>query len=69
LNAEDLKSIERIEAALDSYLPVKRPEILWEAMRYGVFAGGKRLRPRLLLAACVGLGGGEVGGARNTETF
>jgi len=59
LNAEDLKSIERIEAALDSYLPVKRPEILWEAMRYGVFAGGKRLRPRLLLAACVGLGGGE----------
>jgi len=42
----------RVDAALERYLP-KPPEcpaIVSEAMRYSVFAGGKRLRPVLTLA-------------------
>ena len=43
----------RVEAALDRYLPKPPscPEIMSEAMRYSVFAGGKRFRPVLTLAA------------------
>jgi geranylgeranyl diphosphate synthase type II len=44
---------EAIDAALDRYLPdaVRSPAVIAEAMRYSVFAGGKRLRPMLVLAA------------------
>jgi geranylgeranyl diphosphate synthase, type II len=47
-----------IERALDSHLPPKaeRPALLHEAMRYSVFAGGKRLRPILCLAAAEAVG-------------
>ena len=43
----------RIDDALERFLPtpLECPEILSEAMRYSVFAGGKRLRPILALAA------------------
>jgi geranylgeranyl pyrophosphate synthase len=43
----------RVDAALDRYLPSPPacPAIVAEAMRYSVFAGGKRLRPMLTLAA------------------
>jgi geranylgeranyl pyrophosphate synthase len=43
----------RVDAALERYLPAPPacPEIVSEAMRYSVFAGGKRLRPILTLAA------------------
>ena len=43
----------RIDEALDRYLPKPPacPAIVSEAMRYSVFAGGKRLRPTLTLAA------------------
>jgi geranylgeranyl pyrophosphate synthase len=43
----------RVDAALDAYLPSppRCPEIISQAMRYSVFAGGKRLRPTLTLAA------------------
>ena len=42
-----------VDAALDRWLPVPpaAPQIIAEAMRYSVFAGGKRLRPILTLAA------------------
>lgn len=45
--------IEQIEAAIDEFLPVSRtrPEKLHSAMRYSMKAGGKRIRPVLLLAA------------------
>ena len=46
------KSKNRIEAALDESLGPENPEILREAMRYSLLAGGKRLRPILCLAAC-----------------
>lgn len=42
-----------VEKALNQYLDTTKsqPEIIHEAMRYSVFAGGKRLRPVLVLAA------------------
>lgn len=42
----------RIESALDDTLPpeTQPPSVVHEAMRYTVFAGGKRLRPALCLA-------------------
>jgi geranylgeranyl diphosphate synthase type II len=44
----------RIDAALDRALPSSRavPGRLHAAIRYSVFAGGKRLRPALCLLAC-----------------
>jgi len=43
----------RIDEALERYLPRPPacPALISEAMRYSVFAGGKRLRPSLTLAA------------------
>ena len=42
-----------VDAALDLYLPASPacPPRVGEAMRYSLFAGGKRLRPMLALAA------------------
>jgi len=47
-----------VDAALERVLPAEsqRPETLHRAMRYSVFAGGKRLRPILCLAAAEVLG-------------
>lgn len=46
------------EKALDHYLDTTNsdPEVIHEAMRYSVFAGGKRLRPVLVLAGAEILG-------------
>lgn len=48
-----------INTALDTLLPpeTERPEKLHAAMRYSIFAGGKRLRPVLCLTACEACGG------------
>ena len=48
-----------VDAALDAYLPAEneRPSTIHAAMRYTVFAGGKRLRPVLCLAAAEACGG------------
>lgn len=53
------ESIEKIETALKSVLtfPDSSQEKLFEAARYSVLNGGKRLRPQLVLAACSSLGG------------
>lgn len=50
-----------IEDALDRILAEgdTEPSILNEAMRYSVFAGGKRLRPILTIAAAEAVGGRE----------
>ena len=45
------------EAALDGAIPVTYPEKIYEAMRYSLLAGGKRLRPMLCLATCEMAGG------------
>lgn len=52
---------EVVDRALDKWLPPADtpPAVLHEAMRYSVFAGGKRLRPILCLAAAEAVGGEE----------
>ncbi len=55
--AELNKKIELINNELEKYLGEKYPQIIYEAMRYSVMAGGKRLRPVLLLSACEMAGG------------
>jgi len=49
----------KIDRALDRYLPKEntRPPTIHKAMRYSLFAGGKRLRPILCLAAAETCGG------------
>lgn len=49
----------RIESTLENLLPQNEGHTakLLEAMRYSLFAGGKRLRPILVLAACEAVGG------------
>jgi geranylgeranyl diphosphate synthase type II len=42
----------RVELALDQSIAVVYPEKIYEAMRYSLMAGGKRLRPILCLATC-----------------
>jgi geranylgeranyl diphosphate synthase type II len=48
-----------VDEALDRFLPKPktRPATIHEAMRYSLFAGGKRLRPILCLAAAEACGG------------
>ena len=48
-----------IDAALDRFIPSveTRPPVIHRAMRHSVFAGGKRLRPVLCLAAAEACGG------------
>ncbi|HAG85335.1 MAG TPA: farnesyl-diphosphate synthase [Cyanobacteria bacterium UBA11162] len=47
----------QVEAALDRSLPIIYPETIYEAMRYSLLAGGKRLRPILCIATCELAGG------------
>jgi len=48
-----------IDDALGLYLPdeERMPQSLHKAMRYSIFAGGKRIRPVLMMAACDAVGG------------
>jgi geranylgeranyl diphosphate synthase, type II len=45
------------EAALDKAVPMQYPDKIYEAMRYSLLAGGKRLRPMLCIATCEMIGG------------
>jgi len=49
-----------VDEALGRYLPPEEhyPSVIFQAMRYSVFAGGKRLRPILALAAAEAVGAG-----------
>jgi geranylgeranyl diphosphate synthase type II len=49
-----------VDAALGRYLPSESdpPATLHKAMRYSVFAGGKRLRPVFVMAGAEAVGGG-----------
>ncbi|MBU6411642.1 MAG: polyprenyl synthetase family protein, partial [Verrucomicrobia bacterium] len=48
-----------VNHALDRFLPSEatRPATIHKAMRYSLFAGGKRMRPALCLAAAEACGG------------
>ena len=61
LNAYLAASTEAVNRALDRFLPSEKtkPATIHQAMRYSLFAGGKRMRPALLLAASQACGGSE----------
>jgi len=50
-----------VDTKLDEYLPNESqyPEIIFKSMRYSIFAGGKRLRPIMLMAANRMFGGSD----------
>ena len=50
---------ERVDTALEILLPPETaaPPTIHKAMRYSIFAGGKRIRPVLCLASCEAVGG------------
>ena len=65
-DAFDLKKFltqrtDTVNRALDGFLPAAstRPATIHKAMRYSIFAGGKRLRPALCLAAAAACGGDD----------
>jgi geranylgeranyl diphosphate synthase, type II len=47
----------KVEAALDAAVCPGYPDTIYDAMRYSLLAGGKRLRPILCLASCEAIGG------------
>ncbi len=53
------RNSERVDRALDRFLPSAstKPSAIHRAMRYSLFAGGKRLRPILAIAAAEACGG------------
>jgi len=53
---------ESVNRALDRFLPSEktRPATIHKAMRYSLFAGGKRMRPAVLLAAAKACGGTDA---------
>ena len=57
--ARTLERTVLVEEYLDRYLPPESapPETLSRAVRYSLFAGGKRLRPLLVLSAAEAVGG------------
>ncbi len=59
---ERLKAL--VEEALLGFLPKEDPKArrLFQSMRYSLEAGGKRIRPVLLLGACLAAGGREEDG-------
>lgn len=59
LDAYLRNSLEVVNSALDLFLPKAsvRPPTIHKAMRYSLYAGGKRIRPALVLAAAEACGG------------
>lgn len=49
--------VPQVEAALDRAVGTGYPATIYDAMRYSLLAGGKRLRPILCLASCEMMGG------------
>src|ERR1035437_7369758 len=51
-----------VNRALDKFLPSEKtkPATIHKAMRYSLFAGGKRMRPALCLAAAEACGGSDA---------
>ena len=56
-NLQMQKYIEVIDLDLKKYLQTAYPEIIYKAVQYSAFSGGKRIRPVILLATCDMFGG------------
>ncbi|MBR0157114.1 MAG: polyprenyl synthetase family protein [Clostridia bacterium] len=73
MNAMDIKSINaaylgKVNAALERATALENtPELLRNAMRYSLEAGGKRIRPCLVLGVCDMLSGNENGSEGQTR--
>ena len=57
-----MRRAEAVNRALGQFLPkaTTKPITIHRAMRYSLFAGGKRMRPALCLAAAAACGGDEA---------
>jgi geranylgeranyl diphosphate synthase type II len=57
-----VSSTASVNGALDKFLPSEKtkPATIHKAMRYSLFAGGKRMRPAFCLAAAAACGGREA---------
>ena len=55
--------VARVDAALENWVPAETvpPQTIHRAMRYSLFAGGKRIRPVLCIGAAEALGGTPAG--------
>jgi geranylgeranyl pyrophosphate synthase len=60
-----------VEKFLDQWVPSEDtpPETISRAVRYSLFAGGKRLRPILVLASAEAVGGPDPRGHRSSLLF
>lgn len=58
------EQVQRLDAELERLAPAgtEPPEVIHRAMRYSLFAGGKRIRPVLCLEAARAVAGGEPAG-------
>jgi geranylgeranyl diphosphate synthase type II len=56
------RSTAAVNGELDRFLPaaITKPATIHKAMRYSLFAGGKRMRPALCLAAAAACGGSKT---------
>lgn len=52
-------TVKLVDRALNQMIPSARtkPSTIHEAMRYSIFAGGKRIRPAVVVASCLACGG------------
>jgi len=60
INKQIQQHANAVNAALDAMLSARRdsiPGVLWEAMHYSLMAGGKRVRPALMLESYAACGG------------
>ena len=64
LSERQLRLLQQVETQLKQYVPESESlyKVLWDAMRYSLLDGGKRIRPLLLLEFCT-LSGGSVSDA------
>jgi geranylgeranyl diphosphate synthase type II len=55
-------STKAVNSALDKFIPSEKtkPATIHKAMRYSLFAGGKRMRPAVCLAAAAACGGSQA---------
>jgi geranylgeranyl diphosphate synthase type II len=62
LEAYIQSAAQKVDSALNQMIPSEKtkPRTLHQAMRYSIFAGGKRLRPILCLAAAEACGGNSA---------
>jgi geranylgeranyl pyrophosphate synthase len=59
-----------VDRALEQFVPAARePGAVWEAMRYSLLAGGKRLRPLLALAAAEAVAGRHGASLQQAQTL